>query len=85
MQYFRHKSQKKIIVVYTVHTGLHVELMQPTSKKFVASSGIRARIFGFLDRRSTHWAIELTGIGSPPPRPQPPPPAPNYTQFIELH
>ena len=27
-------------------------------------SGIQTHIFGFLDRRSTNWAIEPTGIGS---------------------
>ena len=34
-----------------------------TNEKFVGSSGIWTRTFGFLDRRSTHWAIESTGIG----------------------
>ena len=34
-----------------------------TNENFVGSSGIWTRTFGFLDRRSTHWAIESTGIG----------------------
>ena len=34
------------------------------NEKFVVSSGIWTRIFGFLDRRSTNWAIEPTGVGS---------------------
>ena len=33
------------------------------NEKFVGSSGIWTRTFGFLDRRSTHWAIKSTGIG----------------------
>jgi hypothetical protein len=34
------------------------------NEKFIVSSGIRSRIFRFLDCRYTHWAIESTGIGS---------------------
>ena len=35
-----------------------------TNEKFVASSGIRTRTFGFLDRRSTQWArVKSTEIG----------------------
>ena len=38
--------------------------LQSTNEKFVGSSGIGTRIFGYLDRRSTYLAIESTGIGS---------------------
>ena len=33
-----------------------------TNETFVGSSGISTRTFGFLNRRSIHWAIESTGI-----------------------
>ena len=34
------------------------------NEKFVVSSEIWTRIFRFLDRRFTNWAIEPTWIGS---------------------
>ena len=49
--------------VKLIRTNLTLQSAE-NNEKFVVSSGILARTFGFLDRCSTNWAIEPTGIGS---------------------
>lgn len=34
-------------------------------EKFVVSSGLLIRMFGYLDRRCIYWAIEPTVVGTP--------------------
>ena len=43
--------------------GLIICFHSYTATTFVGSSGIWARTFGFLDRRSAPWAVESTEIG----------------------
>ena len=61
---FREKFPDQNSLEQSDHS-FHIKLtLLRDNEKFVASSGTWTRIFGFLDRRSTYWAIEPTEIAS---------------------